>query len=147
MRDPPPPSAGVGSYLEDGAADVRGAAIARQLRHQLLQEVGDDGRGEELPALPQDLADAQDGGGAHGGMRVVQQRLLAFMNQLIYTLLPSPPTSMCHVCRHHDGVQLLLDGLVRGLVALVGVVHREGLREQQRGVSAHLKVGGLETPS
>lgn len=57
--------------LEDRAAHVRRAAVGRQLHHQLLQKVCDDGWREELPALAQDLTHAQDGSGAHGGMRVV----------------------------------------------------------------------------
>lgn len=48
---------------------------------------------------------------------------------------------------HHNGVQLILDGLVRALAVLVWVVHREGFSENQRGVGAHLKIGNLQTPN
>lgn len=63
------------SYLENWAADIRGAAVSRQLHHQLLQEVCDDCRREELPALSQDLTDTQGGSGAHSGMRVIKKCL------------------------------------------------------------------------
>lgn len=47
----------------------------------------------------------------------------------------------------HNSVQLILDGLVRALVVLVRVVHREGFSENQRGVGAHLKIRNLQTPN
>lgn len=51
------------------------------------------------------------------------------------------------MCSHHNSVQLPLDGLICVLVALIWVVHREGLSENQRAVSAHLKIRSLQTPN
>lgn len=130
-------------YLEDGAADIRRAAVGRRLHHQLLQEVGDDGRREELPALGQDLTDAQDGGGSHARMRVVEECLSKVHGHLF-----TPFSFQKSQTRpHHNRVQLTLDGLVRALAVLVRVVHREGFGENQRGVGAHLKIGNLQTPN
>lgn len=69
-------------YLEDRAPNIRRAAVSRQLHHQLLQKVCDDGWRQELPALAQDLTDAQDSSGTHSGMRVVQECLRTFLNNL-----------------------------------------------------------------
>lgn len=62
-------------YLEDGAPDIGGAAVSCQLHHQLLQDVHDNCRREELPAPTKDLTDTQDGVGAHSGMRVIKEIL------------------------------------------------------------------------
>lgn len=68
--------------------------------------------------------------------------------QLIY-IFPSGLSSKCtqDICHHHDGVQLLLDGLICALVVLIWIVHRKGLSEKQRGISTHLEIRSLKTPN
>lgn len=79
-------------YLEDGAADIRGAAVSCQLKHQLLQEVCDDCRREELPALSKDLTDPQGGIGAYSGVSVFEKALRMthrwFIILIFFTKLP-----------------------------------------------------------
>lgn len=136
-------------YLEDRAADIRRAAVGRHLHHQLLHKVGDDGRREELPALGQDLTDAQDGGGSHARMRVVKEclsKVFSYLFTLFFSLFQFKNLNS-KMRPHHNSVQLILDGLVRALVVLVGVVHREGFSENQRGVGSHLKIRNLQTPN
>lgn len=79
-------------YLEDRAADIRGAAVSCQLKHQLLQEVCDDCRREELPALRKDLTDPQGGIGAYSGVGVFEKALRMthrwFIILIFFTKLP-----------------------------------------------------------
>lgn len=51
------------------------------------------------------------------------------------------------MCYHHNSVQLLLDGLICTLVVMLWIVHREGLSEEQGGISTHLKIWNLKTPN
>lgn len=137
-------------YLEDGAADIRGAAVSCQLKHQLLQEVCDDCRREELPALSKDLTDPQGGIGAYSGVGVFEKALRMthrwFIILIFFTILSffkvKKYLSGFRVS-HHCCVQLLLNGLIYVLVALIRVVDREGLSKKQSGVCAHLKVCSL----
>lgn len=79
-------------------------------------------------------------------MRVIKERLSTILNGLFKLLFPflfqSPKSKPCS---HHNGVQLLLNGLVCVLGVLIWVVHGEGFSEKQRGVSTHLKIRSLQT--
>lgn len=147
-------------HLEHWAADIRGATVSRQLRHQLLREVCDDCRWEELPAFSQDLADTQGGVGAHCRVRIIKEvlgwqqvtftilsalRQRYLRNALCYWDTPNIPLMPGGGLKgsHHCCVQLLLNVLVYLLVAFTRVVKWEGLGEKQSGICTHLKVRSL----
>lgn len=76
-------------------------------------------------------------------MGVIKERLSTILNGLFRLLFHFLfQNAKSKTCPHHNGVQLLLNGLI---CVLIWVVHGEGFSEKQRGVSAHLKIRSLQT--